>query len=75
MGELLRSPDGSINRKVLPLDCQAYLANEMEEAHKAWEEEKEKVLEGLKGIILTDTKQDRIAINRAIQFIEEAHER
>lgn len=49
MGQLLRK-DGAINKKCLPLNVQAYLANEQEKAHEAWLEEKKSVLAGLKKV-------------------------
>lgn len=52
------------------------LVEPLELAHRAWEKEKKKVLEGLNSCLATSECSPAcdIDIERAIKFIEEAHE-
>lgn len=58
-------------------DCtHPVLVEPLELAHRAWEAEKKKVLEGLKSVYndIDVPADDKAAIKKAIKFIEEAHE-
>lgn len=54
---------------------EAFLVPDIDKIHKkiheAWVKERDEVLNGLKSIVLTDTREDRVSIERAINFIKE----
>ena len=54
----------------------AELVEPLEAAHRAWEKEKEEVLEDLGHLlnIYKEVKPDEDIIKKAIKFVEEAHE-
>lgn len=58
-------------------DCdQPVLIEPLVAAHRAWEAEKKKVLEGLKSVYndIDVPVDDKVSIKNAIKFVEEAHE-
>ena len=62
---------------VIEGDCdQPRLVEPLELAHRAWEKEKEKVLEDLNYLakVYDNVNPDMYIIKRTIDFIEEAHE-